>query len=339
MYIIKNALKSIGRSKSRNILIGIIALVIAVSACIGLSIRQASETAKENALAGMSVTANISYDRSSMMENIGGFRPGGFDFGDFDPESFRDQFNNAMGSSSSLSLEEYQLYATAKSVSDFYYTLTVYLNGSENLEPVSNSSSSSDSSKPSNFPMGGFGDFGGGFSSGDFTIIGYSGDNAMASLFTEGNTSILEGGTLFEEGTEELVCVISEELSMYNGLSVGDTITLVNPSLEDETITLTISGIYTSSETNDFSSSMFGKGQDPANQIYMSAAALQIILDESAENSSTYALEGNLSATYVFADTDAYYAFEDEARALGLDESYTISSKDLTAFENSLTPP
>lgn len=46
MYIFKNAIRCIGRSKGRNILIGIIALIIAVSACIGLSIRQAAESAK-----------------------------------------------------------------------------------------------------------------------------------------------------------------------------------------------------------------------------------------------------------------------------------------------------
>lgn len=39
MYIIRNALKCIDRSKGRNVLIGIIVLVIAISACIGLSIR------------------------------------------------------------------------------------------------------------------------------------------------------------------------------------------------------------------------------------------------------------------------------------------------------------
>ena len=50
MYIIKNALLCISRSKGRNILIGIIALVIAVSACIGLSIRQAAESAKASAI-------------------------------------------------------------------------------------------------------------------------------------------------------------------------------------------------------------------------------------------------------------------------------------------------
>ena len=52
MYIIKNAFRCIGRSKGRNILIGIIALVIATSACIGLSIRQSAENAKASALEG-----------------------------------------------------------------------------------------------------------------------------------------------------------------------------------------------------------------------------------------------------------------------------------------------
>ena len=68
MYIVKNALRCIGRSKGRNILIGIIALVIAISACLGLSIRQAAITAKTSALSSMKVTANISYDRGSMMD-------------------------------------------------------------------------------------------------------------------------------------------------------------------------------------------------------------------------------------------------------------------------------
>lgn len=59
MYIIKNAFRCIGRSKGRNILIGIIALVIAVSACLGLSIRQAAESAKQSALDELTVTATI----------------------------------------------------------------------------------------------------------------------------------------------------------------------------------------------------------------------------------------------------------------------------------------
>lgn len=45
-----------------------------------------------------------------------------------------------------------------------------------------------------------------------------------------GTTSIPDGGTMFEEGTEALDCVISEELAIYNDLSVGDTITVTTTS-------------------------------------------------------------------------------------------------------------
>ena len=315
MYIIKNALRCIGRSKGRNILIGIIALVIAISACIGLSIRQAAESAKTSALEGMSVTATISYDRASAMGDMAGGRPGmgggGFPGGDFDPS----QFGDIMGKGSSLTLEEYLKYAEAESVQDFYYTLTAYFNGSENFNPVSDEtddSGSSDSESSGSFPGGFPGGMGGmNFgASGDFSIIGYSSDSSMTA-FVSGNASIVDG-SMFEEGTSELVCVISEELAMYNGLAVGDTIIITNPSLDSETYTLTISGIYTSSENNDFSMSMFGASQDPANRIYMSANALQTVLDASEAAADDTKVEGTISATYIFADTDAYYTFEEE---------------------------
>ena len=251
MYIIKNAFRCIARSKGRNVLIGIIALVIAVSACIGLSIRQAAESAKASALDGMSVTATIQYDRAGAMGNMSGGRPGmgsgGFPGGGFD----RDDLANIMGGSESLTLEEYLKYAEAESVQDFYYTLTVYLGGSENFLPVSDETEDSDSDGDLSGSLGsggmpGFpGGPGGLFSSGDFSVIGYSSDGAM-SAFISGTASIVEGA-MFEEGTSEYVCVISEELAMYNSLSVGDTITITNPSLESEVYTLTVSGIYTSS--------------------------------------------------------------------------------------------
>ena len=357
MYIVKNALRCIGRSKGRNILIGIIALVIAISACIGLSIRQAAESAKISALGGMSVTATIQYDRASAMGEMGGGRPSGSSGGRPNMSFDKNQFANMMGNASTLTLDEYKKYAEAESVQDFYYTLTAYFNGSESFSAVTDevdeeneesAESSSNQGKPQ--MPGGFGggmNFGRGGASGDFSVIGYSSDSSMTS-FVNGNASILEGGSMFEEGTRELVCVISEELALYNSLSVGDTITISNPSAEDETYTLTVSGIYTSTENNDFSMSMFGKSQDPANQIYMSADALQTIIDESVSKSTTVTddygrtsetkIEGTLEATYAFADADAYYAFEEEARALGLSENYKISSSDITSFENSIAP-
>lgn len=359
MYIIKNAFRCIARSKGRNILIGIIALVIAISACLGLSIRQAAENAKVSALEGLQITATISYDRAAAMEQMGGGRPGnpgsmdGGQGGRFD----RDQFADMMGNASALSLADYQKYAAADSVQDFYYTLTAYFNGTDDFLPVSDetdedtdtdTSQNGGSQRPSGFPGGMGGGMGGMFSSGDFTVVGYSSDSAMTP-FIDGTSSILEGGAIFDEGTADYVCVISEELAMYNDLAVGDSIVLENPSLESETYTLTICGIYTSSENNDFSMSMFGKSQDPANRIYMSAVALQAVLDASEAGSTTVTNEttgreseskitGTLAATYTFADSAAYEAFETEVRALGLEDDYTVSSSDIAAYENSLAP-
>jgi len=352
MYILKNALKCIGRSKGRNILIGVIVLVIAISACIGLSIRQAAESAKEETLNTMSVTATISFDRSSMMSSMGS--GGSFD---------RSQFASLMGSSSSLSLEEYLKYAEADSVQDFYYSMTASLNGTEDFEPV-NTETEDDSSSGSTGGFGGMGGMMGGMggrfgATGDFTIVGYSGESAMTA-FLDGTASITDG-TVFTEGTTNYECIISEELAIFNDLSVGDTITLVNPNIEGEeaedgtvtyaeTYTLTVVGFYTDSSANtDTSYSMFGTtSTDPANKIYMSYNALQAIIDASEEVAvtetndygieTTTAIRGSLTGTYEFADTNAYYQFEEDVRTLGLDESYTVSSSDLNAFENSLTP-
>lgn len=91
MYILKNALRSISRSKGRNILIGIIVLVIAVSACVGLSIRQAANNVRGQTLDSMSVTAQISFDRSSLMKQMGDSQSDGSESGEppeFDKSDF-----------------------------------------------------------------------------------------------------------------------------------------------------------------------------------------------------------------------------------------------------------
>jgi len=233
MYILKNAFRCIGRAKGRNILIGIIALVIAVASCIGLSIRQAAKSAQTSSLEDMTVTATISFDRQTMMGNMGRPEEGG----SFDKDSFREM----MGENSGLTLEEYKTYAGAESVQEFYYTVSADFNGDEALLPVSteeeetegtlNGSLETESEQFGNMNMSGFGGKGGfggmDFSSGDFTVMGYSSDTAMTD-FANGTASITSG-SVFEEGTTEYSCIISEELAAYNDLAVGDTITMSTP--------------------------------------------------------------------------------------------------------------
>lgn len=73
MYIIKNAYKSIIRAKGRNILIFILVLLIAVSACVALSVRNSAEAAKKSAYDSLSITAQINTNRQNIMGGEDGF--------------------------------------------------------------------------------------------------------------------------------------------------------------------------------------------------------------------------------------------------------------------------
>lgn len=376
MYILKNAFRNVYRNKGRTILTAIIIIAIAFSSCVALSIRQAAQTAREDVLEGLSITAQISLDRTAMMKQKSS------DDADSGSESSdnKENFAKKMGASS-LSVEEMQTYAEAESVKDFYYTLTSSVNGS-GIEAVQSSSSlknrqstadsstgsdetadksqsaTTDAAQSTGSEKGGPGGMGGGpggmgggpsmGTQGDFTLIGYSSDSAMTA-FADG-TSKITSGQVFQENTSEPECIISTELAEYNSLAVGDTITVTNPNDETETYTLKIVGIYENSASGvqEGGNIGFSTSSDPANQILMSYTALKAITDTSAKSASTTtndfgleqssALNAHVSGTYVFETVEDYEAFEDQARALGLSEDYTVSSRDLEQYEKSLTP-
>lgn len=374
MYIIKNAFRSISRSKGRNILIGIIIFVIAFSSCIGLSIRQAAESAKEDTLAGLQITASISVDRRAMMENMmnkpeegtESSEEGSEQASSFDPSEFKDKMQEV----SDLTIEEMKEYAKAESVAEFQYTTSVSINGSDEFSPVDSSTEDSEeteSTEESNTPPGNLGgNMPGGMgnqeeerkgflkgnmgSQGDFTLVGYSAYSAMSD-FVSGSCSISEG-SLFEEGESDGNCVITDELALFNNLSVGDEITLTNPNDEEETHTLTISGIYSNSQSTVSSSDRMGgfsTSSDPANRILVSEETIQDLLaaseeqaetttDENTGMTRTTALPSQNSGTYVFASVEDYEKFEDEVREMGLSENYSITSEDVSGYEESLVP-
>lgn len=364
MYIFKNALISITRSKGRNILVFIIALVIAISACISLSIREAAETAKTNTLSNVTITAQISYDRTTAMADMrnqmetptdtsGGESTGkgGFNRGNFD-------FSALMGET--LTYDDYITYTKAQSEGDsYYYTETTSLNGSDTFLPYGTTSTEStdetsteNTEQPSNMEnMGGkgMGGKGGNFvfeAKGDFSITGYSSYDAMLSLFGTDGTCTISDGTMFDETSDEKQIVISQELALYNDISVGDTVTLANPNYEDETYDFTVVGIYTNSASSEGNSSF--SFSDPANNIYMSSAAVEALIaaSETAGNTDTNengeeesaALTSEMNFTYVFENADHYNTFAEKVYDLGLSEDYTVSSQDLAAFESSMSP-
>lgn len=364
MFIIQNALKSITRNKLRNILIGIIVLVIAVSSCVALSIREAAETTKAETLSNMTVTAQISFDRSNAMKEMAeGETPekpdnseGGFDRGKFDFESL----------GSSLTLDDYMTYTEALNEGDsYYYSSAISLNASGDLLPYGTEENSDDDAEKtttqSSDPMAPQGGqqsmMGGGMeqngrgimmqNQGDFAITGYSSYDAILSLFGEDGTCSITEGEMFDEESGNLSCIISDELAMYNNLSAGDEITLCNPDYEDETYTLTITGIYTNSSSSSEEMNRFSMN-DPANNVYMNYNSVKSIENASAETDNkttndnseeeSAVINSTLAFTYTFDSVENYESFSEEVYDLGLEEDYTVTSSDITAFENSLTP-
>ena len=121
MYILKNALKNISRSKGRNILIGIIVLVIATSSCVALSIKESAKTAEDEAVKSLNITATIGIDRQSIMKNA---------------QTSGTDMKATMQGFTSLTLDEMQKYAASTYVSDFNYYTSSSVSKSDSFEPV-----------------------------------------------------------------------------------------------------------------------------------------------------------------------------------------------------------
>lgn len=320
MYIVKNAYKSIVRARGRNILIFILVFMIAVSACVALSVRNSAESAKEAAYNSLSITAQISTDRQGIM--------GG---GNFDRDSMMDRLSRT------LTLDEMTYYARSEFVDNFYYSMSAGLNVPEEFEIYETSSSAGGfgGGMMGGGPMG-QGMAGGGRNSSDLTVIGYSSHDAMTT-FINGENVICDG-SVFDQDSADSSCVISYELAILNGLEVGDIVTVCNPSKEDQTYTLTVCGIFQNKTTDSYS-----------NTIFTSYASLDAIIEDTVKNAekvtndrggtTSTALRSTTNGTYVFYDVEGYEGFCADVGSMGLDmETYTVTSADLNQYEKSIVP-
>lgn len=348
MYIIKNAWKSIIRNKGRNFLMIIITLVIAIAACISLSIREAADKAEEETLASLTVNAQLSFDRTDMMSKMQG------EAGEKPGEMDRSKFDFSSLSNSALTLDDYMSYTKFLSENDsYFYSQTVSLNADGDILPygTEETEEAAEAGGPEN-NFNGNGGMEGGMNggrgmmqaSGDFSVTGYSGYSAMISMFGNDGSYSITDGVMFDEFSDNKECIISDELAMYNNIEVGDVITFVNPDCVDEAYDVTVSGIYTNS-SSDAGNSRF-IFSDPANSIYMNTASLQSILDSSSQadnvsdddEAASAVLTAETSFTYVLSSADNYYAFEEAVNAEGLPENYVLSSADLSSYEQSISP-
>lgn len=304
MYIIKNAWINIKRHLGRNILIGLIVLVVALSSTIALSINTSGNKLIESYKDKNELAVSFRLDMSKL----------------------RDESNTY----TKLTVSDIENYADSDYVSSYYYTLDTSLSSddieaidmSEKFEPKDNGDA----------PNGEMPDRGQGKenmdSQGDYKITAYS-DPSYIENFINGTSKITSGSMIIKDD-EENHFVISEELATQNDLEVGDEITFYLPSDSSITYTFEITGIF---ETIDDSASddfMNMNALNAQNQIYTTVTAINNILEDDDSSNS-------LNATIYLKNQDDLEAYAEEVKDKGLSDYYTLSDN-TDEITSTLTP-
>ena len=334
MYIIKNSLVSIIRNKGRNILIGVIILVIACASTVTLAIRNTANNLVKDYEQSHDIIASISFDRHSLTENF----KGGAD----NQKGNIEAFNNI----EYFNLEDVKNYGSSDYLKGYYYMYATSLN-SDSLTKATDSyeyevEDKQTSTTTSSTTTGGSSGMGRGgpggerhtitnnntttvitkskevFQSsrnmtGDFEIDGYSSYDAMTD-FVGGTYKVVEGEMISD--FENLECVINSELATLNELSVGDTITLKNPNTE-VTYDFIVKGIYEDGSNSDDSSKMYSLS---ANKLITGSG----VVEKLVQDDST--LVTNITPSFIIKDEESVGKFTDEVKSKGLNEYYTVNT-------------
>ncbi len=298
MYILKNAVTSILRNKGRNILIGIIILVIACATSITLAINNSSNKLINSYKNKYQTEATISINRENMMKDFDK------DNKEQSKEDMKDKFSNMQ----SITVSDIEKYGKSKYVKSYYYTMQIGVNS--NLEKASTDSESNDKGKGPEKQEE---------TSGDFTLTGYSSLDAMND-FIEGNYKIKEGKVDTDFSNDS--CIINSELATLNNISVGDKITIKDTNDDTKTYELTVTGIYEESSTD--SMSMFSNS---VNTIITNTNFVNKVLENDSE------ISVKVNPTFILTSSKVVDKFESELRKKGLDDNLSVQTN-LDQVEN-----
>lgn len=334
MYVLKNALVSIARNKGRNILIGIIIIVISAACAITLSIRNSANKIVEAYESKYNVEATIGMDRESLMKSLMGKNK---EDGEDKEKNSQEEMINVFNEIEQITVEDINSYGNSEYVSSYYYVYNASMDA-EDLEEATDSlvkETTTTTTKTEQFqiPGGGPGGPGGGrgnktttttkkteeifnakAANGAFTVMGYSSFEAMSD-FISGNYTIIDG-----EVNNDFTgngAVISEELATLNELVVGDTIKLVNPDDEELAYELVVTGIY--KENTDDASDMTNMFSSSVNTIITNSTMVEKILADDEEFSVT------VTPTFILNDIEVAELFANEVKEKGLSEYYIVT--------------
>ena len=163
MYILKNAIVSITRNKGRNILIGIIVMVIACFSTITLAIKNTSSSLIDSYKEAYKVEATIGFNRENMKNQF-----------DFTNKDGMDDMKESFDNMASITVDDILEYADSDYVLDYYYTVSK--NVETDIELVSSDfdfdKRDNKSDRPNDIPN----------KMNQFTLTGYSSISSMISI-------------------------------------------------------------------------------------------------------------------------------------------------------------
>ena len=340
MYILKNSLISIIRNKGRNILIGIIILVIAASSTVTLAIRNTANNLVRDYEASHDIVGTISFNRGQLSQNFQG--------GEDARKSNIEAFNNI----EQLTIDEVKKYGESEYLKDYYYMYATSLNSDTltkasdsfeyDVENTETSTSSTTTTTGGSNNSGREGQMPGGpnggerhtitnnntttvitrskekFESsrnltGDFELDGYTSYDAMDE-FVNGTYQVTEGEMISDFTNFE--CVISSELASLNETTVGSTITLKNPT-NNKTYDFLVKGIYKDNSNTDDSVNMYSPS---ANKLITGST----VIEKLVEDDNT--LVTNITPSFVLKNEDSIDSFSNELKEKGLSDYYVLNT-------------
>lgn len=305
MYILKNAIKNIGRNKGRNIFIAIIIFAIISTSVIAIIINSTTKEIIDDYKSRFGSEVKISLD----MEKL-----------------FKEQANGSgminVDNSQFTTTEQYILFGQSSYIKSYTLTSTIDTS-SKTIKSIDEDETSSGNMVPVN-PSGGDINTDQSFTIPDLKIIGNTDSNNLTD-FIDGSRKISEGRMYQNVGE----VIISEDLAKLNNISIGQSIEVDIYSTEgDTTIELTVVGIYadyTKAYQNDFMKLAF---LNRRNEILTSHDTITSIANEGMVQTS---------AKYYLKEPGMVDAFEAEIRGMGLGEYYTVSTDE--ASYNKIVQP
>ncbi len=303
MFILKNAWISIKRNKGRNILIGIIILIIACACTITLAIKNTAVDLIDSYKSAYDKEVTISFDRANMMKDFDSSQAE-------DRENAREKFDNI----ASYTISDVESFADSNYIENYYYTYSVGLNG-KNIEKAEIESNN-------NMPNG----FGHGkennMSSTDFTLTGYSSLDAMSEFISGTYTMNEITDNAWDIAFDGNYVFINEELADYNDLSLNDKI-----KLEDEdghTYEFEIIGIF--KENDEEGSDTMSMFSNSANTLVTNASTVTNITTSNTEINAT------IYPTFIIDSYDNVEKLQNEFYEKGLDENFILQTNEELAL-------